>query len=123
MKTISFTALLLFAVSAISIQTAAAQSQDQRNADIEQLKNKLQQLDQMMTEVKGEIRALEGAQGPPVAPTAGQGQAEGQQTSAPQEPMIAVPSEAIIASPRQGPYRLKVKSRSGRTASTFTGSS
>src|SRR5579864_3710462 len=89
MKKNSFIALLLFAVSAISIQTAAAQSQDQRNADIEQLKNKLQQLDQMMTEFKGEIKSLEGTP----APLVGQGQAEGQKTSAPQEPMIAVPSE------------------------------
>jgi len=107
MKQICFIALLLFAVSAIPIQTATAQSQDQRNADIEQLKNKLQQLDQMMTEVKGELNALEGTPAPPAAPLVGQRQAEGQQTSAPQEPMIAVPSEAIIAQPQAGTVPLE----------------
>ena len=107
MKKISFIALLLFAVSAISIQSSAAQSQDQRNADIEQLKNKLQQLDQMMTEVKGEIKALEGTQGASVGPAAGQGQAEAQKTSAQPEPMIAVPSEAIIAQPQAGTVPLE----------------
>jgi hypothetical protein len=107
MQKISSTALWLFALSAIWIQSAAAQSQDQRNADIEQLKNKLQQMDQVMTEVKGELRALEGTQAAPVASTAGQGQAEGQKTSAPQEPMIAVPSEAIIAQPQAGTVPLE----------------
>jgi cell division protein FtsB len=107
MQKISSTVLLLLALSAISIQSAAAQSQDQRNADIEQLKNKLQQLDQMMTEVKGEIKALEGTPAPPAASLVGQGQAEGRQTSAPQEPMIAVPSEAIIAQPQAGTVPLE----------------
>jgi hypothetical protein len=107
MQKISSTALLLLALSAIWIQSAAAQSQDQRNADIEQLKNKLQQLDQMMTEVKGEIKALEGTPPPPAASLVGQGQAEGRQTPAPQEPMIAVPSEAIIAQPQAGTVPLE----------------
>ena len=61
----------------------------------------------MMTEVKGEIRALEGTQVAPVAPAEGQGQAEGQKTSAPQEPLIAVPSEAIIAQPQAGTVPLE----------------
>jgi cell division protein FtsB len=59
MKIISSTALMLFALSAIWIQPVAAQSQDGQKQDIQQLKDKLQQLDQMMSEVKGEIRALE----------------------------------------------------------------
>ena len=121
MKTISFIAVVLFAVSAISIQTAAAQSQDQRNADIEQLKNKLQQLDQMMTEVKGEIRALEGASAPPAAPLVGQGQAEGQQAPAPQEPMIAVPSEAIIAQPQAGTVPLEGEITERQNSVSFYG--
>jgi len=107
MKKINAIALLVFAISAIWIQSARAQSQDDRNADIQQLKDKLERLDQMMTEVKGEIRAMEGKQGSPVAPTAGQGPAEEQKTPAPQEPMIAVPSEAIIAQPQAGTVPLE----------------
>jgi len=106
-KIISSTALLLFALSTVWIQPARAQSQDSQKQEIQQLKNKLQQLDQMMTEVKGEIRALEGTQVAPVAPAEGQGQAEGQKTSAPQEPLIAVPSEAIIAQPQAGTVPLE----------------
>ncbi|HEV8047480.1 MAG TPA: DcaP family trimeric outer membrane transporter [Terriglobales bacterium] len=107
MKIISSTALLLFALSTVWIQRARAQSQDSQKQEIQQLKNKLQQLDQMMTEVKGEIRALEGTQVAPVAPAEEQGQAEGQKTSAPQEPLIAVPSEAIIAQPQAGTVPLE----------------
>jgi cell division protein FtsB len=107
MKIISSTALLLFALSTVWIQRARAQSQDSQKQEIQQLKNKLQQLDQMMTEIKGEIRALEGTQVAPVAPAEGQGQAEGQKTSAPQEPLIAVPSEAIIAQPQAGTVPLE----------------
>jgi cell division protein FtsB len=121
MQKISATALLLFAFSAIWIQSAAAQSQDQRNADIEQLKNKLQQLDQMMTEVKGEIKALEGTPVPPAAPLVGQGQAEGQKTSAPQEPMIAVPSEAIIAQPQAGTVPLEGEITERQNSVSFYG--
>src|SRR5580704_17942810 len=117
MQKISSTALLLLALSAISIQSAAAQSQDQRNADIEQLKNKLQQLDQMMTEVKGEIKSLEGTP----APLVGQGQAEGQKTSAPQEPMIAVPSEAIIAQPQAGTVPLEGEITERQNSVSFYG--
>ena len=107
MKIISSTALLLFAFSSICIQPATAQSQDGQKQDIQQLKDKLQQLDQMMSEVKGEIRALEDEQGAPVAPAVGQNPAEGKKTSAPQEPMIAVPSEAIIAQPQAGTVPLE----------------
>jgi len=117
MKNISFIAVLLLAVSAISIQTAVAQSQDQRNADIEQLKNKLQQLDQMMTEVKGEIKALEGTPTPPAAPLVGQEQ----KTSAPQEPMIAVPSEAIIAQPQAGTVPLEGEITERQNSVSFYG--
>jgi hypothetical protein len=69
-------ALLLFALSAIWIQPAAAQSQD-GVARYPAAQDKLQQLDQMMSEVKGEIRALEDAQGA-VAPAADKKTAEGQ---------------------------------------------
>jgi DcaP outer membrane protein len=106
-KIMSSTALLLLALSAIC-RPAQAQTQDERNADIQQLKNKLQQLDQMMNEVKGELNALEGAgQTTPVAPALGQTPTAAQKTSLQQEPLIAVPSEAIISQPQAGTVPLE----------------
>jgi hypothetical protein len=97
-KIITSTAVLLFVLSAIWIQPAQAQSQDERKQDIQQLKDKLQQLDQMMNEVRGEISTLEGT---PPSP------AVGQKTSAPEEPLVAVPSEAIISQPQAGTVPLE----------------
>jgi len=97
-KIITSTAVLLCALSVISIQPARAQSPDERKQDIQQLKDKLQQLDQMMSEAKVELNALEGT-----AP----GPAEGQKTPAPQEPLVAVPSEAIISQPQAGTVPLE----------------
>jgi DcaP outer membrane protein len=97
-KIITSTAVLLFALSAIWIQPAQAQSQDDRAQDIQQLKDKLQQLDQMMNEVRGEISTLEGTAPSP---------AEAQKTSAPPEPMVAIPSEAIISQPQAGTVPLE----------------
>jgi len=92
-RKIILTALLLLALSALWIQPARAQSQDERNQDIQQLKDKLQRLDQMMNEVKGELRALEGAEPTP---------AGDQKAAAQPEPLVAIPSEAIIAQPQAG---------------------
>jgi hypothetical protein len=50
-------------LSVIWVQPARAQSQDARTQDIQQLKDKLQQLEQMMGDVKGRIAALEGSPG------------------------------------------------------------
>ena len=118
---ISSTALLLFALPAIWIQPAAAQSQDGQKQDIQQLKDKLQQLDQMMSEVKGEIRALEDAQGKPVALAVGQNPGEGKKTAAPQEPLIAVPSEAIISQPQAGTVPLEGEITERQNSVTFYG--
>jgi hypothetical protein len=96
MKTISSTTLLLLTLSVIWIQPARAQSQDERKQDIQQLKDKLQQLDQMMNEVKGQLNALEGA-----APSK-QRPSEAQKTPAQPEPLVAIPSEAIITQPQAG---------------------
>ena len=104
-KIINSTALFLFALSAVCSQPARAQSQEDQKQDIQKLKDKLQQLDQMMNEVKGELNALEGTGPNPVRGT--QLPAEGQKTSAPQEPMVAVPSEAIIAQPQAGTVPLE----------------
>jgi cell division protein FtsB len=51
-------ALLLFALSAVSIEHANAQSQDSREQELQQLKEKLQSLDQTMEEVRAEISAM-----------------------------------------------------------------
>ncbi|WP_158752119.1 DcaP family trimeric outer membrane transporter [Acidobacterium sp. S8] len=92
--------LSLFVVSAIWIQPARAQSQDSRQQDIQQLKDKLEQLDRMMKEARAELNALEGEEhGPPSAQAAAQGPA-GAETSAKPAPRIAVPSEAVIAAPQ-----------------------
>src|SRR5271154_717928 len=53
---------LLF-ISVIWVQPAQAQSQDTRTQDIQQLKDKLQQLEQMMGEVRERITVLEGSPG------------------------------------------------------------
>lgn len=50
--------LFLSVLSPFSIEPARAQSQD-REQEIQKLKDKLQQMDQMMGEVKAQIRALE----------------------------------------------------------------
>jgi len=100
-KQTSSTALLLFALSVI--WTKPAQSQDSRKQEIQQLKDKLDQLDQMMNDVSAEIKALEG-QGQsssivkPITPSP----PEAEQTSAESEPMVAAPSGAIIATPKAG---------------------
>jgi hypothetical protein len=119
MKIISSTTLLLFALSVIWIQPARAQSQDDRKQDIQQLKDKLQQLDQMMNEVKGELNALEGAA--PSSPAGTQRPAGGQQTSAPQEPLIAVPSEAIISQPQAGTVPMEGEITERQNSVTFYG--
>jgi DcaP outer membrane protein len=61
------TALLIAVLfgSVAGVSPAQAQSQDTRAQDIQQLKDKLQQLEQMMGEVKGQITALEGQSGTP----------------------------------------------------------
>ncbi|HTF66911.1 MAG TPA: DcaP family trimeric outer membrane transporter [Edaphobacter sp.] len=58
---ISLIALLFLSV--IWIPPVQAQSQNTRTQDIQQLKDKLQQLEQMMGEVKGQITALENQPG------------------------------------------------------------
>lgn len=67
-RAINSTALLILALSVIWVQPARAQSQGAQQQDIQQLRDKLQQLDQMMNEVKGEIGALEGQKQTPGVP-------------------------------------------------------
>ena len=56
--TIGITTLLLFPLSTIWTGSVRAQTQD-RKQEIQELKDKLQQLDQTMGEVKARISALE----------------------------------------------------------------
>jgi cell division protein FtsB len=51
--------IAFFIVSAVCMQTVQARAQSSANPDVQQLKDKLEQLEQMMQEVKGQINALE----------------------------------------------------------------
>ena len=93
-------AVFLFAVlttaavwSSVTAQPAQAQSQD-RQQEIQQLKDELQQMEQTMGEVKARINALETAPSPSAAPA--QPPAKGQKTVEQPEPVLAIPSEAVI---------------------------
>src|SRR5258708_17382579 len=101
LKPIRSAALLVFALSAIWVEPARAQTKDGQEQAIQQLKDKLQRLDQTMEEVRAEITALElqGQQHAPVsAPTPGPTQAK--EKSGQPQPLVAIPSEAIIAQPQ-----------------------
>jgi cell division protein FtsB len=67
-KKIGSTGFLLFILYAIWIQHASAQSPNDQKREIEQLKDKLEQLDQMMKEIRGEISALENQRQDPAVP-------------------------------------------------------
>jgi hypothetical protein len=68
-------------------QPAAAQSQDARQQEVQQLKDKLQQLDQMMREVQGEINGLERGSQSSSTPSA-------------QGPEVAIPAETTTTQPQ-----------------------
>ncbi len=70
-KHFSAATLLVFSLSAIWIQPAQAQSQSQQQ-EIQQLKDKLQQLDQTMSEVRAQIKTLEQRPSVTVAPAPAQ---------------------------------------------------
>ncbi|MGC1297522.1 MAG: DcaP family trimeric outer membrane transporter [Alloacidobacterium sp.] len=105
LKRISTAVLSLFVVSAIWIQPARAQPQDSRQQQIQQLKDKLEQLDQMMMEAKSELNALEHA-APPPPNAAAAVQAPVRAKEAPAQE-IAVPSEDIVAAPQAGTVPLE----------------
>ena len=114
-RQISSAVLSLLVVFAIWIQPARAQSQDSRQQEIQQLKDKLEQLDQMMKDARAELNALEGAeQHPPSARPAAQGPVAAKEASAHAEPVIAVPSEAVIAAPQTAVVPLEGERRTPR---------
>jgi hypothetical protein len=95
-KQIGSASLSLFAISAIWIQPARAQSQDSRAQEIQQLKDKLDQLDRTMSEVRAEIKALEAAPpNPPGTSAAAKRPAQVEETQA--DP---VPLEGEITEPQ-----------------------
>ncbi len=98
---IKFAVLLVFAVSAIWMAPARAQTKDGQEQDIQQLKDKLQQLDQMMEEVKAEISAMElqGQQHAPAsAPAPGPTQAKGKPGQP--QPVVGIAVEATSPRPQ-----------------------
>jgi len=66
-KRLSGFLLLALALSLIWTQSARAQSQDTQKPDVQQLKAKLEQLEQMMNDLKGQISVMEGAPKTPVS--------------------------------------------------------
>jgi cell division protein FtsB len=101
--TIGAVSLLLFSFSGIWTKPACAQSQN-RQQNIQQLKDKLDQLEQTMGEVKAQINALETAEKPTTAPA--QGAAKAQKAPEQAQPVVAIPSEAIIR-PQPDPVPLE----------------
>jgi DcaP outer membrane protein len=99
-KPIRSAALLVIALSAIWVVPAPAQTKDGQEQDIQQLKDKLQRLDQTMEEVRAELSALElqRQQHAPVSALTGPTQAK--EKSGQSQPQVAIPSEAIIARPQ-----------------------
>ena len=120
-KQIGSAALLLFVLSVICIQPAQAQSQDSQKQEIQQLKNKLEQLDQMMQEVKAEINALESA-APRPSTTLTKSPAEAQKTDAQSEPLVAVPSEAIVTQSQAKTVPMEGEIKEQRDSINFYGS-
>jgi hypothetical protein len=116
--TIGPTALLLFTLSAVSIQPARAQAQDSQTPDLQELNKKLEQLEKELEEVKGQMRAATAAQKPSPVP---QNPAEAKKAGAQPEPMVAVPSEAIIAQPQAGTVPLEGEITEPRGSVSFYG--
>jgi DcaP outer membrane protein len=98
--------LVLFAVIAIGAQPARAQSQDSQKPDLQELNNRIQQLEKELDEVKSQVRAATAAQNPPTGPAAEQKAAEAEKTANP-EPTVAVPSGVVVAQPEAGTVPLE----------------
>jgi hypothetical protein len=107
-KLIGAAVLLLFALSAVSVESARAQTKDGQEQDIQQLKDKLQRLDQMMEEVRAEISALElQGQGHASVSAVTAGPTQAKEKSGQPQPLVAIPSEVIIAEPQIDPVPLE----------------
>jgi len=91
-------ALLLISLLASGVRSAPAQSQNPQQ-EIRQLRDKLQQMDLMMDELKAEISTLERQGQQPPAPG----------KKAPEQPqgVVAIPSEAVMTQPQPGTVPLE----------------
>jgi hypothetical protein len=103
---VSSRALLIFALSAISVKSAGAQ-ESKTTPDLQQLNDKLEQLERELDEVKSQIHAAAAAEKPSNSQTAPQGPAEAQKMSTQPQPAVAIPSEAVIAPPQAGTVPLE----------------
>ena len=107
-KPIKSAVLLLFALCAIWMEPARAQTKDGQQQDIQQLKDKLQQMDQMMEEVRAEITAMElQGQKNGLASTPTPGPTQAQKKSAQPEPLVGIAVEATSPQPQADPVPLE----------------
>src|SRR5580658_1676612 len=107
-KPIKSTVLLVFAFSAIWVEPAPAQTKDGQQQDIQQLKDKLQQMDQMMEEVRAEISAMElQGQTHALTSTTAPGPTQAKQKSAQPEPLVGIAVEATSPQPQMDPVPLE----------------
>jgi hypothetical protein len=107
-KPIKSAVLLVFAFSAIWVEPAPAQTKDGQQQDIQQLKDKLQQMDQMMEEVRAEISAMElQGQQHALASTTAPGPTQPKQKSAQPEPLVGIAVEATSPQPQMDPVPLE----------------
>ena len=103
---ICFAVLTTAGVWSRPVTAQPRETPEQQAQDVQQLKAKLQQLEQMMDEAKAQLNALETAERPSPAPS--QPPAKGQKPPEQGEPLIAVPSEAIIR-PQGDPVPLEAE--------------
>ena len=107
-KPIKSAVLLVFAFCAIWMEPARGQANDGQQQDIQQLKDKLQQMDQMMEEVRAEISAMElQGQKHALVSTPTPGPAQAKQKPAQPEPLVGIAVEATSPQPQMDPVPLE----------------
>jgi hypothetical protein len=122
LKRISSAALIILIPSTIWIQPARAQSQDSRQQEIQQLKDKMEQLDRSMQEVRKELNSLESTgTNPPSSQPVAPSPVKAKETTAKSEPLIAVPSEAVITAPPAGTVPLEGEITERKDSVSFYG--
>jgi len=102
-KTVSCAGLLLFALSVCGTKPARAQSQGTEKPEVEQLKDELQKLEQMMNDVKQRISALEAA---PRAPGTTPSTTPSTLSTPPPSPTAPLAAEQKKAPPQGGSVEL-----------------
>jgi outer membrane murein-binding lipoprotein Lpp len=92
--------ILILALLVTSAKPASAQD-SKTTPDLQQLNNKIEQLEKELEEVKSQMRAAAAAQKPSNA-QAPQGHEEARKTSAESAPVVAIPSQAPVEAPQAG---------------------